>query len=84
ARIHDLHPDAVLVFVDTPDRAVQEARLRGRGDAEDRIAQRLAKAEEEVERSRHLPFERIVNDDLDRAAAEIRSLIENARRSRPT
>ncbi len=80
ARIHDLHPDALLVFVDTPDRAVQEERLRGRGDAEERISQRLAKAEEEVARSRDLPFVRVINDDLDRAVAEIGVLIDTARK----
>ena len=32
ARIKELYPDAVLIFVDAPDRAEQEARLRGRGE----------------------------------------------------
>lgn len=82
-RILELHPDALLVFVDTPDRKVQEARLRGRGDAEDRIAQRLAKADEEVARSRSLPFVRVVNDDLDRAVGEIRALIADTRARTP-
>ncbi|UDY36199.1 guanylate kinase [Dermatobacter hominis] len=80
ARIHELHPEALLVFVDAPDRAVQEDRLRGRGDSEERIAQRLAKAEEEVARSRDLPFVRVVNDDLDRTVAEIGGLIDEARK----
>ena len=79
ARIHELHPDALLIFVDAPDRVVQEERLRGRGDSEERIAQRLAKAEEEVARSRDLPFVRVVNDDLDRTVSEIGALIEGAR-----
>lgn len=78
--IHELHPDALLVFVDAPDRAVQEARLRGRGDSEERIAQRLLKAEQELARSRELPFARVTNDDLDRAVAEISALIDQARR----
>lgn len=78
-RIHDLHPDALLVFVDAPDRGVQEARLRGRGDSADRIAQRLAKAEEEVARAASLPFVHVINDDLDRATGEITRLIAGAR-----
>ena len=79
ARIHELHPDALLIFVDAPDRAVQEERLRGRGDSEERIAQRLAKAEEEVARSRDLPFVGVGNDDLDRTVSEIGALFEGAR-----
>jgi len=80
ARINELHPAALLVFVDAPDRGVQEARLRGRGDSEERIAQRLAKADEEVARSLDLPFVRVTNDDLARATAEIRGHIDDARR----
>jgi guanylate kinase len=79
ARIHELHPESLLIFVDAPDRSVQEARLRGRGDSEERIRQRLAKAEEEVARSRELPFVRVVNDELDRTVAEVRALIDAAR-----
>ena len=76
-----LYPDALLIFVDAPDRAVQEARLRGRGDDESRIRQRLEKAEEEVERAAALDFVHVVNDDLARAVEELAALIE-AHRSR--
>ena len=79
ARIKELYPDAVLVFVDAPDRSVQEERLRGRGDSEERIAQRLAKAEHEVGRAVGLPFVHIVNDDLDRALKELESVVAAAR-----
>jgi len=80
-RISRMHPDALLVFIDTPDRSVQEARLRGRGDPEDRVAQRLARAEVEVARSRDLPFVRVVNDELDRTVAEVAAHISAARGS---
>jgi len=79
--LRDRYPDALLIFVDAPDRSVQEARLRGRGDDEARIAQRLAKADEEVARARALPFVHVVNDDLDRAVEDVGALIEQARRS---
>lgn len=81
ANIKELYPDALLVFVDAPDRSVQEARLRGRGDAEERIGQRLAKAEEEVELARELDVVHVVNDDLAHALEELEQLI-SAHRSR--
>jgi guanylate kinase len=82
ANIKSLYPDALLVFVDAPDRAVQEERLRGRGDDEERIRQRLVKAEEEVALARQLDVVHLVNDDLERALHELQVLIEE-HRSRP-
>jgi guanylate kinase len=79
ARIKDLYPEAVLVFVDAPDRSVQEERLRGRGDSEERIAQRLDRAVQEVARAETLPFVHIVNDDLDRALKELEDVVAAAR-----
>lgn len=78
-RIKELYPEALLVFIDTPDRTVQEDRLRARGDDEERVRQRLAKAAEEVERARALPFEVVINDDLDVAVQEVARLVEGAR-----
>jgi len=79
ANVAARYPEALLIFVDTVDRATQAARLRGRGDSEDRVAQRLAKAEQEVARSRDLDVVRVVNDTLDAAVAEVQGLIEQAR-----
>ncbi len=79
ARIKELFPSALLVFIDAPDRAEQEARMRGRGDDPGRIAQRLERAAKEVERAASLPYEHVVNDDLDTAVREVASLIDAAR-----
>jgi guanylate kinase len=79
ANIKALYPGALLVFVDAPDRSVQEARLRGRGDDEERIRQRLAKAEEEVALARELEVVHLVNDDLERALGELQRVIEGHR-----
>ena len=73
------HPDAVLIFVTAPSSEAQEARLRGRGDPDDKVAERLAKAAEEADAGRELGATVVVNDDLDRAVAEIEALIANAR-----
>jgi guanylate kinase len=40
-QIQALHPDALLVFVDAPSREEQRRRLEERGDAPERVQQRL-------------------------------------------
>jgi guanylate kinase len=77
------YPDELFIFVDAPSRAVQEERLRGRGDPEDKIRRRLDKAEQEVEWARELGMIFVVNDDLDRAVLEIEGLIAEARAGDP-
>ncbi len=80
-RIKELYPEALLVFIDAPDRAEQEARMRRRGDAPERIAQRLERARTEVSRAGELPYVFVVNDDLQEAVDRVAELIEEARRS---
>jgi guanylate kinase len=72
-------PDALLIFVDAPSRAQQEERLRGRGDIEEKVQARLAKAEEEVSVARRLNSVVVINDDLDRAVEEVEGLIASRR-----
>jgi guanylate kinase len=73
-------PDALLIFLAPPSAAEQERRLRERGEDEDRARQRLAKAAEEAQAAAALGAVEVVNDDLDRAVAEIAGLIDAARR----
>jgi guanylate kinase len=77
--ILERYPDAVSVFVVAPSREEQEARLRARGDSEERIAQRLAKADEEAALAAELGSVVVVNDDLDAALAELEALISRVR-----
>jgi Flp pilus assembly protein TadD len=60
------------VFVDAPSREEQAERMRGRGDAPERIAQRVEKATEEAAAAAELGMRLLVNDDLERALAELR------------
>lgn len=73
------YPDGLFVFVDAPSLAAQEQRLRERGDPPEKIALRLAKADEEVAWAHDLDMTFVVNDDLDRAVAEIETLIADTR-----
>ena len=78
-QVKALDPDALLIFVVPPSAEEQERRLRGRGDPEDIVAKRLAKAAEEVDAASALGAVEVVNDDLDRAVAEVLDIIRSRR-----
>ncbi len=77
------YDDPLLIFVDAPSPEAQEARLRGRGDPDEKVVARLAKAAEERSVADELGMIRVINDDLDRAVDEIRRLIEERRSPNP-
>lgn len=79
AQVHEQHPLALLVFIDAPSRDEQRRRLEQRGDAPDKVDKRLAIAESEAMAARDLGMRLVVNDDLDRATAEVAEAIEAAR-----
>jgi guanylate kinase len=68
-------PDAVLIFVEPPNREAQEARLRARGDDEEVIARRIAKADAEEEVGHQIADHVVVNDWLERAVAEVAGIV---------
>lgn len=78
-QIHQVYPDALLIFVDAPSREQQAERMRGRGDPEEKIEARLGKADEEAELARRLGCAVVVNDDLEVAVSEVEALIEDRR-----
>ncbi|GIK78020.1 MAG: guanylate kinase [Thermoleophilia bacterium] len=69
-------PEAVQIFIAPPDPSDLRRRLEGRGsDDEATIEARLAVAEKELaarDEFRHT----VVNDDVDRAAAELAAIVE--------
>lgn len=74
------YPDAVAVLVVAPSPEVQEARLRGRGDAEESVQRRLAVGWVEEREGRALADAVVVNDDVERAARQLAGILEGARR----
>lgn len=66
---------ALTIFILPPSKEELEKRLRGRGtDAEDVIRKRLDKADYELSFAPQFDV-RVVNDDLERAVEEVRTLI---------
>ena len=76
-------PDAILIFVLPPTRIEQERRLRQRGDREDKVADRLRKAESEEPVGLELADHVLVNDNLDDTIDELLRIIDGARQPRP-
>jgi guanylate kinase len=74
-QIRERFPDALIVFIAPPSRDEQERRLRSRGDPEADVLRRLAKADAEEEEGRAMADAVVVNDDVDRAVAEIQALV---------
>lgn len=75
SQVLERYPEALFVLVDAPSRDEQARRMRHRGDRDDQIASRLAKAEEEVAAARALGAVVVVNDEIERAAEELAALL---------
>jgi len=77
------YDDALLLFVDAPSPEEQQRRLRQRGDHEDKVAARMAKAAEERAVASELEMIPVVNDDLLGAVEHVEGLLRQRRTSRP-
>jgi guanylate kinase len=78
-QVKSLHPEAILIFVLPPSREEQQRRLRGRGDPEDKVDQRLQKALDEEPVGLAIADHVVVNDDLDRTVNEMMEIIGHHR-----
>jgi guanylate kinase len=81
-QVHERDPTALLIFVVPPSPEEQRRRLEGRGDPEELIEKRLAKAAEEEAAAAELGAAVVVNDYLDRAVDEMAAIIAAARAER--
>ena len=82
SQVKKMHPDAMLLFVLPPTREEQRARLQGRGDVEQKVEQRLRKAEDEDPIGKALADFVLINDDLNATIDEMLELINAARAKR--
>jgi guanylate kinase len=73
-------PEAVVIFLEAPSAEDQERRLRGRGDTDENVAKRLAKARSERAAAAELGAVTVVNDTLERTVAEVAVVIDGFRR----
>ncbi len=76
-RVMELYPEAITIFLAPPSMEVCEQRLRARGtESEEILQRRLRKVSEELSYANRYKFE-VVNDELDRAVAEIVALLQS-------
>ncbi len=79
SQIRERVPGAVLIFIDPPSMEELERRLRGRGtETEERIRLRMDKAAWETEQRAWFDHV-VVNDDLERASAQVAAIIDASR-----
>jgi len=77
AQVRDRVADAILIFIAPPSSEELRRRLEGRGtDSQDQIDQRLGEADRELAMQDSFDLV-IVNDDLDRAAAELVAAVQS-------
>ncbi len=76
AQVRRQYPEAVSIFLRAPSLKVYEERLRGRGTEDEATLQRrLREAEREEAHAGEFQYQ-VVNDTLDRAESEIRSILQ--------
>jgi guanylate kinase len=79
AQIRKLHPQAVAIFILPPSIQALEKRLRGRGqDSAEIIAKRIAAARGEISHVGEFDYV-IINEEFNRAAQELISIIRAER-----
>jgi guanylate kinase len=86
-QIRETHPSARMVFIAPPDLGELERRLRNRGDTDDdAIERRMDIARRELEDAGRLFDVIVVNDDVERATAEIKAYLDDpgSRPDRPS
>jgi guanylate kinase len=74
-QVKKAYSDALVVLIVAPNLEEQRQRLRRRGDDEESVARRIEVGIEEELRGRQFADEVVVNDEVDRAAAEVAGIL---------
>jgi guanylate kinase len=80
SQVKRIRDDAILIFVLPPSRDEQQRRLRGRGDPEEKVDERLRKALDEEPVGLAIADHVVVNDNLERTVDEMLAIIGRHRR----
>jgi guanylate kinase len=79
AMVKERAPEAVLIFLEAPSEEELVRRLRRRGtESEEDLAGRLVASHQEMAQAGWFDH-RVMNDDLDRAAAQVAAIIDATR-----
>lgn len=82
-QVREQRPDALLIFLEPPDRDELARRLRDRGtEDEQTVRRRLDVARTELAHKDRFDAQ-VVNDDLEQAVADVERLIRRGRRRSP-
>lgn len=76
-KVLGMDPDAFMILLELPSPDVQVERMRQRGDDEESIRRRAEAAFEELAEGRKIAHATVVNDELTRAVAEVRRILED-------
>jgi guanylate kinase len=69
--------ESLYVFIDAPSVEAQRNRLIGRGDFVEEVDRRMTAGQVERDKAASLPYTYVVNDDVNRAVAEVAKLINS-------
>jgi guanylate kinase len=83
-QIRRVAPDAMLIFLAPPDRErfhdVLRERLQERGtETPEEVDRRVAEADREIAEAQRLQDATVVNDDLERATAQVAAILQERR-----
>ncbi len=81
-QVRSLRSDATLILLKPPSPEAQEERLRGRGDDERHIAERLRAGAHEEREGMAIADAVVVNSDLTQATADVAGIVDSYRAAR--